>query len=48
MNMKNKFVWRSRISEHQFRQIVRLFSVDLVASQIARLTCLSPSGDVFG
>jgi len=39
--MKNKYVWRSRISEHQFRQIVRLFSVDLDASQIARLTGLS-------
>jgi transposase-like protein len=39
--MKNKYVWRSRISEHQFRQIVRLFSVDLDASQIARLTSLS-------
>ena len=41
MTMKNKYVWRSRISEHQFRQIVRLFSVDLDASQIARLTGLS-------
>jgi len=41
MTMKNKYVWRSRISEHQFRQIVRLFSVDLDASQIARLTSLS-------
>ena len=41
MTMKNKYVWRSRISEHQFRQIVRLFSVDLDATQIARLTGLS-------
>jgi len=41
MTMKNKYVWRSRISEHQFRQIVRLFAVDLDASQIARLTGLS-------
>lgn len=41
MTMKNKYVWRSRISEHQFRHIVRLFAVDLDASQIARLTGLS-------
>jgi transposase len=41
MAMKNKYFWRSRISEHQFRQIMRLFSVDLDASQIARLTDLS-------
>jgi len=41
MTMKNKYVWRSRISEAQFRQIVRLFAVDLDASQIARLTGLS-------
>jgi len=39
--MKNRYFSRSRISQHQFRQIVRLFSVDLDASQIARLTRLS-------
>ena len=39
--MKNKYVRRSRISEHQFRRILRLYSVDLDASQIARLTGLS-------
>lgn len=39
--MKNRYFCRSRISEHKFRQIVRLFSVDLDASQIARLTDLS-------
>ena len=41
MTMKNRYFCRSRISEHQFRQIVRLFSVDLDASQITRLTGLS-------
>ena len=39
--MKNRYFFRSRISEHQFRQIVRLFSADLDASQIACLTGLS-------
>ena len=39
--MKNKYIWCSRISEHQFRKIVRLFSVDLDAFLIARLTGLS-------
>ena len=39
--MKNRYFFRSRISERQFRQIVRLFSADLDASQIACLTGLS-------
>ena len=41
MTMENKYVWRSFITEHQFRQIARLFSIDLDASQIALLTGLS-------
>ena len=41
MTVKNKYVNRSRISEHKFRQIVRLFSVDLDATQIAQLTGLN-------
>ena len=41
MTMKNRYFFRSRISERHFRQIVRLFSVDLDASQIACLTGLS-------
>ncbi|NIU07924.1 MAG: IS1595 family transposase, partial [Phycisphaerae bacterium] len=41
MTGKNKYVKRSRISEHKFRQIVRLFSVDLDATQIAKLTDLN-------
>jgi len=39
--MKNRYFFRSRISESKFRQIVRLFSADLDASQIASLTGLS-------
>ena len=41
MTVKNKYVNRSRISEHKFRHIVRLFSVDLDATQIAKLTGLN-------
>jgi transposase len=41
MTLKNKYVNRSRISEHTFRHIIRLVSVDLDASQIAQLTGLS-------
>jgi len=41
MTVKNKYANRSRISEHKFRQIVRLFSVDLDATQIAKLTDLN-------
>jgi len=41
MTVKNKYAKRSRISEHKFRQIVRLFSVDLDATQIAKLTDLN-------
>lgn len=38
MAMKNKYAYRSRISEAKIRQLVRLFSVDLTASQIAELS----------
>lgn len=41
MAMKNRYAIRSRISESQFRQIVRLFSVDLDATQITVLTGLN-------
>lgn len=41
MTMKNRYFFRSRISERRFRQIVRLFAADLDASQIACLTGLS-------
>jgi transposase len=39
--MKNKYVKRSHISERKFQQLVRLFSTDLDASQIAGLTGLN-------
>ena len=38
MTMKNKYAYRSRISEAKIRQLVKLFSVDLTASQIAKLS----------
>ncbi len=41
MTMKNKYVKRSHISERKFQQLVRLFSLDLDASQIAKLTVLN-------
>jgi len=39
--MKNKYVIHSRISERKFRKLIRYFSVDLNATQIANLTRLS-------
>ena len=39
--MKNKYAYRSRISEAKIRQIVKLFAVDLDASQIAQVTGLN-------
>jgi transposase len=41
MTVKNKYVKGAHISERKFRELVRLFSVDLNASQIANLTSLS-------
>ena len=41
MTMKNKYVKRAHISERKFQQIIRLFSADLDASQIAKLTDLN-------
>ena len=38
MTRKNKYFIRSRISEAKFREIIKLFSADLTASQIAFLT----------
>ena len=38
MTIKNKYFIRSRISEAKFREIIKLFSADLTASQIAFLT----------
>lgn len=41
MTKKNKFVNRARISERKFREILRLFAIDLNASQIAKVTRLN-------
>jgi len=41
MAMKNRYANRARISERQFRQIVRLFALDLDATQIAALSGLN-------
>jgi len=39
--MRNKYVKRSRISEKKFRQLVKLFSLDLDAIQISELSYLN-------
>ena len=39
--MKNKYIYRSKISEAKFRQFARLFCVDLNATQIARVAGLN-------
>lgn len=39
--MRNKYVNRSKISEAKFRELVRFFSLDLTAIQIAELTGLN-------
>lgn len=41
MTLKNKYANRSKISEAKIRQIVKLFSLDLDASQIAKITGLN-------
>ena len=41
MTMKNKYAYRSRISEVKIRQLVKHFAVDLDASQIAELSGLN-------
>ena len=39
--MVNKYFYRSRISESKFREIIKLFSQDLQATQISNLTGVS-------
>ena len=39
--MKNKYIKRSRISEAKFREILRLFCIDIEASKVAQITGLS-------
>ena len=41
MTVKNKYVKRSKISEKKFREIIRFFSLDLDALQIASITDLN-------
>ena len=41
MSTKNRYYRRSRISEREFRQIIRYFALDLSASDTARLTTIS-------
>ena len=41
MTMKNKYIARSKTSEAKFRQFVRLFCVDLNATQIAQVAGLN-------
>lgn len=41
MSFSNKYVYRSRISEAKFRQLLKLFCLDLTATKIAELTYLS-------
>ena len=41
MTLKNKYAKRSKISEKKIRQIIKLFSFDLDASQIAKITGLN-------
>jgi transposase len=41
MTMRNKYVKRSHISEKKFRQLVKLFSLDLNAVQISELSHLN-------
>lgn len=39
--MKNKYIIRSRISEKKFREILRLFSLDIEAKKVAEITRIS-------
>jgi transposase-like protein len=39
--MLNKYVYHSKISEAKFREIIKYFSADLTATQIAKFTHLN-------
>ena len=41
LSMKNKYIYRSRISEKKFREILKYFSQDIEATKIANLTGIS-------
>ena len=47
MAIKNKYFYRSHISEEKFREIIRLFSADLTALQIASLTKIKIQSIIF-
>ncbi len=40
-SMKNKYIYRSRISEKKFREILKYFVEDIEATKIANLTEIS-------
>ena len=40
--MENKYAYRSKITEAKFREIVKLFSLDLTATQITAIVGLNP------
>ena len=40
--MENKYIHRAKISESKFRQVVKLFALDLTSTQITALTGLNP------
>jgi len=39
--MRNKYIFRSRISEKKFREILRLFCLDIEAIKVAEITHIS-------
>ncbi len=39
--MNNKYIYRSKISERKFREILRCFCFDLEAKKVAELTNIS-------
>ena len=41
LSMKNKYIYRSRISEKKFREILKYFVQDIEATKIANLTGIS-------
>ncbi len=41
MTRKNRYVYRARISEAKFRELVRLFAADLDAGQITEIARLN-------
>jgi len=40
--LENKYIHRAKISESKFRQVVKLFALDLTSTQITALTGLNP------